>query len=70
MIIRLVCVDPEPRSAEDDLIVWQVPERSRAYEMLTQWFDENGIEWTQLEPNRGGQPRTKKNGAQRGAVQH
>lgn len=51
MIIRIIAVDPEPRDPADDVVVWQVPESSRAYCLLTQMLDEAGIEWTTLTPS-------------------
>lgn len=45
MIVRVVVVDPEH---DDDLIVYQVPENSRAYHVLTQLLETAGYEWTTL----------------------
>lgn len=51
MIIRIIAVDPEPRAPADDVVVWQVPEHSRACELLTGMLDERGVEWTTLTPS-------------------
>lgn len=56
-IIRIMVVDPEPRKPLEDVIVYQVPERSRAHELLTQLLDEAGIEYVDLKAKR-----KKKNG--------
>jgi len=45
MIIRLIAIDPRPRRAEDDIIVYQVPEHSRAHELLAELLNGAGIEW-------------------------
>ena len=45
MIVRVIVVDPEHG---DDLIVYQVPENSRAFHMLTQLLETAGYEWTTL----------------------
>jgi hypothetical protein len=37
-------VDPRPRSQVEDTIVYQVPENSRAYELLIELLDEAGLE--------------------------
>jgi len=44
MIVRLVVVDPHPRKDESDLIVYQVPEHSRAYELLVEMLEEKKLE--------------------------
>lgn len=52
MIIRLIAVDPRPRLGKSDLIVIQVPEKSREFELLTELFDAAKIEWTTIMPSR------------------
>ena len=44
MIIRILVVDPAPRNALEDLIVYQVPENSRAHELLEQLLSDAGLE--------------------------
>lgn len=54
MIVRLIAVDPRPRKGESDLVVYQVPEHSRAHELLTEVFDVAKIEWALIEtPPKG-----------------
>lgn len=48
-IVRLVAVDPSPRSGESDVLVYQVTQGSRAMELLCSLFDEHKIEWIVLE---------------------
>ena len=49
MIIRIIAVDPSPRDRARDLVVYQVPERSREFELLVWLFEREGIEYTVLE---------------------
>jgi hypothetical protein len=49
MIIRLIAVDPRPRKGESDLVVYQVPEKSRAHQLLCELLDEAKIEWAVIE---------------------
>ena len=49
MIIRIIVVDPLPRQGESDLVVYQVPEHSRAFELLADLLTKEGLEWTTLE---------------------
>ena len=52
MIVRIMVVDPEPNGARaSDVLVYQVPERSREFQLLTQLFDQAGLEWTTLGPS-------------------
>ena len=45
MIVRLIAVDPRPRKdSETDLVVYQVPEGSRAHQLLVETFEAAGIE--------------------------
>lgn len=60
MIIRLIAVDPNPRKGESDLVVYQVPEHSRAHELLVALLDGAGIEHTFIESMPRGQSRVKK----------
>jgi hypothetical protein len=50
MIIRLIAVDPRPRpGSEDDVVVYQVPENSRAHRLLEEVFAAQGIECVVME---------------------
>lgn len=48
-VVRVIAVDPFPRAGESDLLVYQVPENSRALELLQSLFNEKRIEWVLLE---------------------
>lgn len=50
MIVRLIAIDPNPRPGETDVLVYQVPEGSRAMELLCEMFEERKIEFIVLEP--------------------
>ena len=53
MIIRVMAIDPNPRKdSKHDVLVYQVPEKSREYELLIQMFSECGIEYQLIEPTR------------------
>lgn len=52
MITRLMVIDPQPRDPREDVLVYQVPEHSRAYEMLVELLDKAGLEWTEIQPRR------------------
>lgn len=57
-IIRIIAVDPQPRTPTDDIVIYQVPENSRAHELLVYLFEGAGIEYTTLEfPKRSTTPR-------------
>lgn len=71
MIARIIAVDPRPRPPKngvlDDVVVYQVPEHSRAYELLIELLDSEHIEHTRLDtplkpkkPPKPRKPRTKK----------
>lgn len=45
MIVRLIAVDPRPKKGTSDLVVYQVPENSRAMQLLQELFDDAKIEW-------------------------
>jgi hypothetical protein len=49
MIIRLIAVDPHPRKGKSDLLVYQVPEKSREMEFLIELFNEAHVEYALLE---------------------
>jgi len=49
VIVRLIAVDPRPRIGDSDLVVYQIPNHSRAMELLTELFDAAKIEWTIIE---------------------
>ena len=44
-IIRIVALDPSPRTTACDLITWQVPENSRAYELLVEMLEARDIDY-------------------------
>lgn len=53
MIVRLMAIDPAPRvGSHTDVVVYQIPENSREYELLTTLFDKANIEWTVLKSKR------------------
>lgn len=53
MIIRLMAVDPQPRAdSQTDIVVYQLPENSREFELLTALLDQSKIEWTVLKTPR------------------
>lgn len=56
MIVRIVVVDPRPGSSnpKSDILVYQVPEKSREFELLSELFEQAHIEWVVIEPNRKG----------------
>lgn len=49
MIIRVIAIDPDPRDPRDDVIVYQVPEKSRAHELLVELLERHGIEHVEIE---------------------
>lgn len=55
-IVRVIVVDPEPRDAADDLCIYQVPEKSRAHELLVSLCERAKLQFVTLEP----QPRKAK----------
>lgn len=58
MIIRVIAVDPRPRQGETDLLVYQVPEKSRAYELLRELLEAAKIECVEIEsPPRANHPK-------------
>ncbi len=59
MIVRILAVDPRPRDKARDVVVYQVPEHSREFELLTELFEREGISWTTIESNK---VRRKKGG--------
>ena len=44
MIVRVIVIDPKPRDPRDDVVVYQVPEKSRAHELLIDILDRVGLE--------------------------
>lgn len=44
MIVRVIVIDPKPRDPRDDVVVYQVPEKSRAHELLIDILDRLGLE--------------------------
>lgn len=49
MIIRLIAIDPRPRSGESDVRAYQVPEHSRECELLVELFEAAKIEYAVIE---------------------
>lgn len=46
MIVRIIAIDPNPDPKRaSDLLVFQVPEHSREFAVLTESFTKAGIEW-------------------------
>ena len=52
MIIRLIAVDPNPELGHSDILVYQVPENSREFKLLSRLLDEAHIEWCIIESSR------------------
>ena len=65
MIIRIIAVDPRPRDPRNDTVVYQVPEHSRAAELLVELLEAAKIEYilfTERKPkgdSNGTLPRTE-----------
>lgn len=61
-IIRVIAIDPKPRpGTHSDVLVYQVPENSREYELLLDMLTAAGLEWTKIasEPRKtNGKPAT------------
>jgi hypothetical protein len=49
MIIRILVVDPHPRDPRDDIVVYQVPEKSRAHELLLELLEDANLEYAQID---------------------
>jgi hypothetical protein len=49
MISRIMVVDPQPDPQRGDILVYQVPEKSREFKLLTELFSAAGLEWTVVE---------------------
>ena len=45
MIVRLIAIDPSPRPGKSDVLVYQIPEKSREAELLSELLTKAGIEW-------------------------
>jgi hypothetical protein len=52
MIVRIIVVDPKPQLGRSDLLVYQVPERSREYTVLTELLDRAKLEWAMVHSTR------------------
>jgi hypothetical protein len=52
VITRIIAVDPNPVAGRSDLLVYQVPENSREYAMLTEALTAAGIEWDEVKSVR------------------
>lgn len=44
LIIKIIAVDPKPEDSDADVIVYQVPENSRAAELLLELLQDADIE--------------------------
>jgi hypothetical protein len=49
MIIRVIVIDPRPRDPRDDVIVYQVPEKSRAHELLIEMLEDRRLEFVEIQ---------------------
>lgn len=53
MIERIIVVDPKPRPcAKSDVLVYQVPEKSREAELLMTLLSNAGVEFIEFESTR------------------
>lgn len=52
MIVRIVVVDPNPKCSENDVLVFQVPEKSRQQEILTELLSEAGYDFVEIPVER------------------
>lgn len=59
-VVRVIAVDPFPRADESDLVIYQVPERSRAYELLTELLSKEGIEFVTIEAEHNAMPEEER----------
>lgn len=51
-IVRVIVVDPNPPEGASELLVYQVPEHSRAAELLADLLNKSRLEWVVLSPTR------------------
>ena len=51
-VVRVIVVDPMPRDACNDLVVYQVPENGRAHKLLQELCDGAGLQHVTIEPTR------------------
>lgn len=49
-VVRVIVVDPAPDKPNEDLVVYQVPERSRAHHLLQFLCDKAGLQHVTIEP--------------------
>ena len=47
-ITRVIVVDPTPALNRSDLLVYQVPENSREFAVLTAALEQAGLEWASV----------------------
>lgn len=64
-IIRIIAVDPNPHKPKpgkpvDDIVVYQVPEHSRAYELLIEMLNSAKIDHAELLSDRPPKPPKEK----------
>lgn len=60
MIIRIMVVDPRPRETLEDVIVYQVPEKSRAYELLVEMLSDKGLDFVEITSRKISKRKGKK----------
>jgi hypothetical protein len=59
VIIRIIAVDPRPKPGTSDVVVYQVPENSREFELLLELFDSARIDYVSLStPKKNGKTPT------------
>ena len=59
-ISRVIVLDPEPPADKSDMLVFQVPEHSREFALLTSLFDKAGLEWVEIGGRRASGPKRRK----------
>ena len=52
MIVRILAVDPTPAAGRSDILVYQVPENSREFAVLTAALTASGVEWEEVKSVR------------------
>lgn len=52
MIIRIIVIDPRPMDPRDDVIVYQVPENSRAHELLVELLEGRRLEYVEIQSTK------------------
>lgn len=52
MIVRILAIDPTPALGRSDILVYQVPENSREFAVLTAALTAAGVEWEEVKSVR------------------